>query len=108
LIEEAHRRGFAIARAPWPEQQHSNGCHDHLHGEILFNLPSTAHCLGGCAMAGTPRRGVVDGRGRVFGYQNLLFCDGSIVGANLGVNPSLTIAALAEHVMFHIAPKTFA
>lgn len=43
--------------------------------------------------------GVVDATGRVFGYLNLLICDGAIMPANPGVNPSLTITALAEHVM---------
>jgi cholesterol oxidase len=40
----------------------------------------------------------------VFGYENLLVCDGSAIPANVGVNPSLTITALAEHAMSHIAP----
>jgi len=73
--------------------------------EILFNIPTTAHCMGGCAMADSPERGVIDGQHRVFGYQNMLVCDGSMLGANLGVNPSLTIAALTEHAMSHIRPK---
>jgi cholesterol oxidase len=76
-----------------------------LQGEILFNLPSTAHLLGGCAMADSPARGVVDVRGRVFGYRNLMVCDGSVVGANLGVNPSLTITALAEYLMSQVPTK---
>ena len=46
--------------------------------------------------------GVIDGRQRVFGYENLLVCDGSAIPANVGVNPSLTITALAEHAMSHI------
>ena len=49
-----------------------------------------------------PERGVVDARQRVFGYRNLLVCDGAAVPANVGVNPSLTITALAEHAMSHI------
>jgi cholesterol oxidase len=67
--------------------------------EILFDVPGTAHCLGGCAMADSRERGVVDARHRVFGYKNLYVCDGSVVSANLGVNPSLTITALAERAM---------
>lgn len=67
--------------------------------EILFDVPGTAHCIGGCVIAGTPERGVVDCRHRVFGYQNMYVCDGSVVAANLGVNPSLTITALAERAM---------
>ena len=43
--------------------------------------------------------GVVDARHRVFGYENLLVCDGSVIPANVGVNPSLTITALAERAM---------
>ena len=46
--------------------------------------------------------GVIDARQRVFGYENLLVCDGSAIPANVGVNPSLTITALAEHAMSHI------
>ncbi len=52
-----------------------------------------------------PETGVVDARHRVFGYQNLLVCDGAAVPANVGVNPSLTITALAERAMAHIPPK---
>ncbi len=67
--------------------------------EALFNIPTTAHILGGAVIAPDPARGVVDARQRVFGYENLLVCDGSTIPANVGVNPSLTIAALAEHAM---------
>lgn len=67
--------------------------------EILFDVPGTAHILGGCPMAATRETGVVDARHRVFGYRNLYVCDGSVVAANLGVNPSLTITALAERAM---------
>lgn len=70
--------------------------------EILFNVPGTAHCIGGCVIAGSPRDGVVDSRHRVFGYKNMYICDGSVVAANLGVNPSLTITALAERAMSFI------
>src|SRR5271166_2247110 len=70
--------------------------------EALFNIPTTAHILGGAVIAPDPERGVVDSQQRVFGYQNLLVCDGSAVPANVGVNPSLTITALAEHAMSHV------
>ena len=70
--------------------------------EILFDIPSTAHCLGGCVIARSPGEGVVDFRHRVFGYKNMYVCDGSVVAANLGVNPSLTITALAERAMSFI------
>ncbi len=74
--------------------------------EILFNIPTTAHCMGGCAMADSPERGVMDVKNRVFGYQNMLICDGSMLSANLGVNPSLTITALTEYAMSHIPIKS--
>jgi cholesterol oxidase len=72
--------------------------------EILFDVPGTAHCLGGCIIASSAAEGVVDDRHRVFGYQNMYVCDGSVVAANLGVNPSLTITALAERAMGFIPP----
>ncbi len=72
--------------------------------EILFDVPGTAHCIGGCVIADSPAHGVVDERHRVFGYQNMYICDGSVVATNLGVNPSLTIAALAERAMSFVRP----
>jgi cholesterol oxidase len=72
--------------------------------EALFNIPTTAHILGGAVIAPDPGRGVVDARQRVFGYENLLVCDGSAIPANVGVNPSLTITALAERAMSLLAP----
>jgi cholesterol oxidase len=53
----------------------------------------------------SPEHGVVDARNRVFGYQNLMVCDGAAIPANPGVNPSLTITALAEHAMSQVEPK---
>ncbi|MCZ6506736.1 MAG: GMC family oxidoreductase [Acidobacteria bacterium] len=70
--------------------------------EVLLDAPTTAHILGGCRMADSPEHGVVDFNGEVFGYPNLLVADGSVVPVNLGVNPALTITALAEHVMAQI------
>ena len=70
--------------------------------EILFDLPMTAHCIGGCVMGATPELGVIDAQHRVHGYKNLFVIDGAAVGANLGVNPSLTITALAERAMTFI------
>jgi len=72
--------------------------------EILFDVPGTAHCIGGCVIADNPRHGVVDAQHRVFNYKNMYICDGSVVSANLGVNPSLTITALAERAMSFIPP----
>jgi cholesterol oxidase len=76
--------------------------------EILFDVPGTAHCLGGCVIAGSPAEGVIDSRHRVFGYRNMYVCDGSVVAANLGVNPSLTITALSERAMSFIPPASLA
>ena len=70
--------------------------------EALFNIPTTAHILGGAVIASGPDGGVVDAHQRVFGYENLLVCDGAAIPANVGVNPSLTITALAEHAMSHV------
>jgi cholesterol oxidase len=70
--------------------------------EALMNVPTTAHILGGAVIGHGPEDGVVDSRQRVFGYENLLVCDGAAIPANVGVNPSLTITALAEHAMSHI------
>jgi cholesterol oxidase len=67
--------------------------------EALLNRPVTAHVLGGAVPADDPSRGVVDHDHRVFGYENLIVCDGSAIAANPGVNPSLTITAMAERVM---------
>jgi cholesterol oxidase len=58
----------------------------------------TAHLLGGCPMGATPRDGVVDSLGRVFGADGLYVADGSIMPGPVGANPSLTIAAMAERI----------
>jgi cholesterol oxidase len=73
--------------------------------EATLNVPTTAHILGGAAIGHGPEDGVVDSRQRVFGYENLMVCDGAAIPANVGVNPSLTITALAEHAMAQIPPK---
>ena len=73
--------------------------------ESALNIPTTAHILGGAVIGPDPDRGVVDGQNRVYGYRNLLVCDGSAIPANPGVNPSLTITAKAEHAMSQIPPK---
>lgn len=62
----------------------------------LFNIPLTAHFLGGAAIADNPEQGVIDPYQRVFGYPTLCVMDGAAVSANLGVNPSLSITAQAE------------
>ena len=67
--------------------------------EALANIPSTAHVLGGAVIGRDYHEGVIDANSRVFAYRNLLVCDGAAVPANVGVNPSLTITALAERAM---------
>lgn len=73
-----------------------------LFAETLLGAPSTAHILGGACMGAGPDEGVIDHYHQVFGYDGLYVVDGSAVSANPGVNPSLTITALAERAMSHI------
>jgi cholesterol oxidase len=80
-----------------------NGIPSALVSELVHGAPTTAHILGGCAMADGPTRGVIDRDHRVFGYDGLYVIDGSAVSANPGVNPSLTITALAERAVSRIA-----
>lgn len=65
----------------------------------IFDIPMTAHILGGATIGASPDSGVIDAYHRVFGYEGLHVIDGSAVPANLGVNPSLTITALAERAV---------
>lgn len=81
------------------------GVTSNLFTETIFNIPSTAHVLGGCCMGEDRNQGVIDSKHRVFGYEGLYVIDGSSVSANPGVNPSLTITALAERAMSYIPPK---
>jgi cholesterol oxidase len=74
--------------------------------EALLNVPTTAHILGGAVIGADANTGVVDRHLKVFGYQNLMVCDGAAIPANVGVNPSLSIAALAEWAMSHVPSAT--
>ncbi len=67
--------------------------------EVLLDIPTTAHILGGACIGGSPDRGVVDPYHRVYGHEGLHVIDGAAIGANLGVNPSLTITAMAERAV---------
>ncbi|WP_092597601.1 FAD-dependent oxidoreductase [Actinopolyspora xinjiangensis] len=62
----------------------------------LFDIPMTAHFIGGCPIGSDPEHGVIDPYHRAWGYPDLSVVDGSAITANLGVNPSLTITAQAE------------
>ena len=73
--------------------------------ETLLGTSTTAHILGGATMGRGPEEGVIDRDNRVFGYRNLWICDGAMISANPGVNPSLTITALSERAMSKIPPK---
>lgn len=73
-------------------------------GENLLGLPTTAHILGGAPIGISPELGVVNENFEVHNYQGLFIIDGSIMPANPGVNPSLTITALAEYAMERIGP----
>ncbi|OBB58091.1 cholesterol oxidase [Mycobacterium sp. 852013-51886_SCH5428379] len=62
----------------------------------LFNIPLTAHFLGGAVIGDSDEHGVIDPYHRVYNYPSLYVVDGAAISANLGVNPSLTITAQAE------------
>ncbi|MCP3873053.1 MAG: GMC family oxidoreductase [Desulfobacteraceae bacterium] len=79
-----------------------NGIPMSSYPELILNTSTTAHILGGCCMGDSPSNGVVTNKGELFNYPNLYVADGSVVSANLGVNPSLTITALSEHIMSYI------
>lgn len=98
-LPQAHRAAAAIAarveneggvpaaaRGSWPE---------------VFGIPLTAHFLGGAVISSTPETGVIDLYHRVWGHPGLHVVDGAAVPANPGVNPSLTITALAERALSH-------
>lgn len=77
----------------------ANGVSQSTINEMLLNSPSTAHILGGCNIGHDKTCGVIDTNHQVFNYPGLYVVDGSVVPGNLGVNPSLTITAMAERAM---------
>lgn len=83
-----------------------NGKTTMLMTETLFGIPLTAHILGGVVMGKDKNEGVIDSDNRVFGYKNMYVCDASMISANPGVNPALTITALSERAMSKINPKS--
>ncbi len=98
-IDIAHRVTRAFA-------ERTNGIAQSSIHESLFNIPTTAHILGGAPVGRTPEEGVVSLSCEMFHYPGLYIVDGSIMPANPGVNPSLTITALAEYAMSLIPPKS--
>lgn len=71
--------------------------------EALFGIPTTAHILGGACMGADASKGVIDKNNNVFNYRNMMVCDGSMISANPGVNPSLSITAITERAMSGVA-----
>lgn len=71
----------------------------------MLNIPTTAHILGGCNIGQDESQGVIDIQHQLFNYPGLYVVDGSVIPANLGVNPSLTITAMAERAMSLIPDK---
>ena len=82
-----------------------NGMPQNATTEVLFNMSSTAHILGGVPMGSNANEGVVDESFKVFNYPNMMVLDGSIIPGNLGVNPSLTITAISEYAMSLVPEK---
>jgi cholesterol oxidase len=82
-----------------------NGIASGTINEALLNIPLTAHILGGCPFGRDASAGVIDLDCQAHNYPGLYIVDGSIVPANPGVNPSLTITALAEYAMSRVPAK---
>jgi cholesterol oxidase len=73
--------------------------------EVLFDIPVTAHIMGGCPMGRHAGEGVVDTACQVHHYPGLYVVDGSIMPGNPGINPALTITAMAEYAMSRVPEK---
>ncbi len=82
-----------------------NGIPQAAFTDSLFNFPTTAHLMGGVPFGRDDRDGVIDLNCEVHNYPGLYVIDGSIMPANPGVNPSLTITALAEYAMSKVPPS---
>ncbi|MCC6500075.1 MAG: GMC family oxidoreductase [Anaerolineales bacterium] len=85
--------------------KYTNGVPSGSITENVFNLPTTAHILGGAPMGRNAEEGVVNENFQVHNYEGMYIIDGSIMPANPGVNPSLTITALAEYAMSKVESK---
>ncbi len=95
---------IANKSAAWLAQK-TGGTAQSVIFEAVANIPSTAHILGGAPIGPDSNSGVIDKDHHVYGYQNMLICDGSAVPANPGVNPSLTITAMTERAISKIPEK---
>ncbi len=93
--------GHAVTRA---FAEKVNGVPASTLSEVILDVPSTAHILGGVPFGRDTEEGVIGLNCEVHNYPGLYVVDGSIMPANPGINPSLTITALAEYAMSQIAP----
>jgi cholesterol oxidase len=98
VVEIAHKGTKLLAK-------HTNGIPQAMTNESLLNIPGTAHFMGGVPFGKTDVDGVIGLNCEVHNYPGLFVVDGSIMHANPGVNPSLTISALAEYAMDQVPPK---
>ncbi len=98
FIPEAHEFAHKYAKI-------INGKPTVMLTETITGIPSTAHILGGAVMGKSKNEGVIDKNNKVFGYENMYVCDGSMISANPGVNPALSITAISERAMSLVPDK---
>ncbi|NPA44641.1 MAG: GMC family oxidoreductase [Chlorobi bacterium] len=98
FIPEAHEVAHKYAKI-------INGKPTVMLTETITGIPSTAHILGGSVMGKDASEGVIDKHNKIFGYENMYVCDGSMISANPGVNPALSITAISERAMSFIPYK---
>src|ERR1022692_981347 len=98
-IRTLFRRGLTTGPGTGPQAKAWVPEATELARRVEKKLDGYAEILGGCCMGTSAESGVIDDRHRVFGYEGLYVIDGSAISANPGVNPSLTITALAERAM---------
>lgn len=111
-LDWSHRKSRPIMKKMLKHMRHlSEASGGEFVNSFLWSTPTlglqadktlTAHPLGGCVMSESPRRGVTNPFGEVWGYPGLFVADGALIPAALGVNPSATISAMAERVAFHM------
>lgn len=107
-ITEGDKPTSFIPQAEMLAKKYANKVNGHptmLLSETILGIPTTAHILGGAVMGETADEGVINKNNEVFGYNNMYVCDGSMISANPGVNPSLSILALSERAMSKIPNK---
>jgi hypothetical protein len=95
----------ALLAAGLARHKHQRAILDAVGAAVTWTADDTAHLLGACRMGAYPRSSVVDPWGRCWEVPNLFICDGSVFVTSAGVNPSLTIQALAAHTAAYIADR---